>query len=475
MESYKVLVIGSGPAGHHAAIQAAKLGHKTAIIERRQNVGGVALNAGTIPSKTLREAILYLTGFRQRGLYGDSYRVKNQITFEDLTFRVDHVVAHELEVFRSHFQRNGVDVIYGEASFVDPHTLRVVNPESTGDYHGDFIIIATGTRPARPDHIPFDGEKVFDTDQMWQLHHKALPKTLTVVGGGVIGVEYSSAMAAVGTQVTLVERRQRILDFVDDEIVDALCYHMRDMRTVFRLGETVAQVKVDQSTGKVIALLESNKSIVSDALLYAAGRVGNSDRLNLDAAGLTADARGRLEVDKSYRTNVPHIFAAGDIIGFPSLASTSMEQGRLATCSALGQKCTSMPHLFPYGIYTIPEISYVGKTERELTEFKIPYEIGVAPYKEIARGQIIGDEIGMLKLLFHRETTQLLGVHIIGEGATELVHIGQMVLTHGGTLDAFVNAVFNYPTLAECYKVAALAGMNKLSQLESAVPEHGAV
>ncbi|MBD3298903.1 MAG: Si-specific NAD(P)(+) transhydrogenase [candidate division Zixibacteria bacterium] len=470
MRTYDVIVIGSGPAGHHAAIQSAKLGKSTAVIERRQTIGGVALNAGTIPSKTLREAIMYLTGFRQRGLYGSSYRVKDKITFKDLTYRVDHVVEHELDVFRSHFQRNGVDIIAGDASFKDPHTLTVRSADGSDEnVSGAAIIIATGTRPARPDHVPFDGEDIFDTDEMWKIKDEYLPKTLTVVGGGVIGIEYASALAAVGVQITVIERRPRILEFVDDEIIDALCYHLRAMRTVLRLGEEVTSV-TRNNKGQVVATLASNKTIVSEALLYAVGRQGNTTTLNLGAAGLEADKRGRIEVDALYRTKVTHIFAAGDVIGFPSLASTSMEQGRLAANYAQDRECTSLPHLFPYGIYTIPEISYVGRNERELTEAKVPYEMGIAPYREIARGQIIGDETGMLKLLFHQKTRELLGVHIIGEGAAELIHIGQMVLTHGGTIDAFVDTVFNYPTLAECYKVAALAGTNKLASTDG-IPE----
>jgi NAD(P) transhydrogenase len=464
MRRYDLIVIGSGPAGHHAAIQGAKLGQSVAIIERRDTLGGVALNAGTIPSKTLREAVLYLTGFRQRGLYGDSYRVKDKITLPDLRFRVDRVIAHEINVFRSHFLRNGVDVLTGEASFLNPNTLQVSGHGESYEAQAGRIIIATGTRPACPEHIPFDGERVFDTDQLWDLKQIQLPKTLIVVGGGVIGIEYACAMAALGVQVTVVEKRPGILDFVDREVIDALCYHMRSLRTVIRLGEDVAGVAKDEG-GRVVARLASNKTIVSDALLYAAGRVGNTDQLNLAAAGLTADDRGRLAVDGQYRTAVEHIYAAGDVIGFPSLASTSMEQGRLAACAAFGRDCVSMSHLFPYGIYTIPEISYVGKNEEQLTRDLIPYEVGVAQYREIARGQIIGDETGFLKLLFHQKTKRLLGVHIIGEGATELVHVGQMVLAHEGTIDTFVNSVFNYPTLAECYKVAALTGINKLATL----------
>jgi len=459
---FDLVVIGSGPAGHHAAIQGAKLGKSVAVVERRDTLGGVALNAGTIPSKTLREAILYLTGFRQRGLYGASYRVKDKITLADLRMQVDRVVTSETDVFRLHFLRNGVEVLNGTASFENPYTLKISSGGSSYDIRGEKIIVAVGTRPARPPHIPFDGDCVMDTDQLWSLKRDEFPKSVTVVGGGVIGIEYACVMAALGSRVTLVEKRPRVLDFVDVEVVEALCYHMRSMDVVFRLGEEVTSVTRGDN-GKVTALLASNKSVSSDALLYAAGRVGNTDALNLDAAGLHADDRGRVRVDANYRTDIPNIYAAGDVIGFPSLASTSMEQGRLASCSALGVGCRSMPHMFPYGIYTIPEISYVGRNEEQLTKEGIPFEVGVAHYREIARGQIIGDQNGFLKLLFHQQTKKLLGVHIIGEGATELVHIGLMVLAHDGTIDTFIDSVFNYPTLAECYKVAALAGVNRMA------------
>lgn len=460
---YDMLVIGSGPAGHHAAIQSAKLGKKVAIVERRAVVGGTVIRAGTLPSKTLREAILYLSGFRQRGLYGISYRVKDDITLDDLRFRVNHVVSHEIDVYRSHFQRNDVELISGTASFVEPHVLRIVSDDDDEEeIEGGNIIIATGTHPAHAPDVPFDGKTIVDTDQLWELQWEKLPKTLTVVGGGVIGMEYTCAMAALGIKVTLIECRKQVLDFADEEVIDALCYHMRGMGTTFRLGEEVVAISPTEE-GRVVARLKSNKTVTSDGLIYAVGRLGNTDRLNLDAAGLSADKRGRIQVDQQYRTGVPHIFAVGDVIGFPSLASTSMEQGRLAACFAFGVDAVSLPELFPYGIYTIPAISYVGKTEKELTDEGVPYEVGMARYNEIARGLIIGDESGFLKLLFHQETRQLLGVHILGEGATELVHIGQMVLANSGTIDTFVTNVFNYPTLAECYKVAALAGVNKLN------------
>jgi len=460
MKSYDMIVIGTGPAGQRAAIQAAKLGKRVAIVEKKEFVGGVCINTGTIPSKTLREAVLYLSGFRQRGLYGISYAVKKDITIEDLTFRCQHVIKSEIEVIRAQLQRNRVDLLAGQASFLDPHHIRVES--ATGqqdDYEANFIVISTGTTPARSPLFPVDGRTIIDSDRIFDL--PKIPRSMTIVGGGIIGTEYACMFATLSVAVTLVELRPKLLDFVDDEIVEALCYHMRDIGVRLRLGEAVERVEVSPE-GRAVAHLKSKKLIVSDTLLYAVGRQGNTESLNLAAAGLKTDERGRLSVNEHFQTAVPHIYAAGDVIGFPSLASVAMEQGRLASCHAFGVPSTAVPELFPYGIYTIPEISYVGQTEEQLTEAGIPYEVGIARYREIARGQIIGDQTGMLKLLFHRETRKLLGVHIIGEGAAELVHIGQVVLTYGGTIEYFINNVFNYPTLAECYKVAAFAGVNKL-------------
>ncbi|MBI3695171.1 MAG: Si-specific NAD(P)(+) transhydrogenase [Acidobacteria bacterium] len=460
MKEYDLVVIGTGPAGHHGAIQAAKLGKSVAAVEMKACLGGACINTGTIPSKTLREAVLHLSGFKQRGLYGIAYNTKHKISMEDLTRRVGEVIRTEVGVFNDQFRRNDVEILTGRASFVDPHLIRVEGPEGDLICRADYVLISTGTRPTHCDSIPLDGTTIFDTDALISL--PVLPKLLTVVGGGVIGVEYACMAAALGIQVTLVERRPRILDFVDDEIIEALSYHMRSEGVTFRLGEEVAEV-VKTPDGKVCARLKSKKQIWSDALLYAVGRQGNTESLNLAAAGLAADERGRLQVNENFQTAVPHIYAAGDVIGFPSMASVSMEQGRLAACHAFHQPTTSAPHLFPYGIYSLPEISFVGKTEGQLTEEDVPYEVGIANYREIARGQIIGDTTGLLKLLFHRDTRRLLGVHIIGEGATELIHIGQAVLAFEGAIDFFVNTVFNYPTLAECYKVAALAGLNRLN------------
>jgi NAD(P) transhydrogenase len=462
---YDLIVIGSGPAGQRAAIQAAKLGKQVAVVEKRATLGGVSINTGTIPSKTLREAVMFLSGYNQRGLYGSSYTVKDKITVDDLLFRTDSVIRTEIDVVRHQLMRNGVDLIAAEATFVDAHTLRLAYVDGRGqrDATTNAVVIATGTTVARDGHIPFDGKDILTSDDI--LHLDQIPKSMTVVGGGVIGIEYATIFAALGVRVTVVDKRDRLLPFVDYEVIDELSHQMRDSRITLRLGEEVKGVeKIANANGdeRVRILLVSGKQIVTQKALYSIGRVGSSGSLCLAAAGLTADDRGRIKVDAHYRTAVPNIYAVGDVIGFPSLASTSMEQGRLAVCHAFGIETRSLPDLFPYGIYTIPEISIVGKSEEELTQAGIPYEVGKASYREIARGQIIGDQKGMLKLIFHLETRDLLGVHIIGTGASELIHIGQAVLAFGGKVDYFVNTVFNYPTLAECYKVAAFDGINRL-------------
>ena len=459
MSDYDLIVIGSGPAGHHAAIQGAKLGRRVAIVERQQCVGGVCINTGTIPSKTLREAVLYLSGVHQRGFYGVSYRVKPNITMHDLMFRCHHVIEREIDVYRAQFVRNGVDVLEGHATFEDPHTIRVNAESGDARFRADYFVIATGTAPARSPGVPTDHASVIDSDGLFRLTD--VPRSMIIVGGGVIGVEYACMFATLGVAVTLVDGRHRLLEFLDVEIVEALIYHMRTTGVTFRLGEVVERVECP-ADHHVVAHLASNKELHAETLLYAAGRQGNTADLNLEAVGLEADPRGRLAVDATFRTTVPHIYAAGDVVGFPSLASVSMEQGRVASANAFGIPTVTMPALFPYGLYTIPEVSFVGQTEEQLTGGQVPYEVGIANYREIARGGIIGDTIGRLKLIFHRETGAVLGVHIIGDGATELVHIGQAVIALGGTIRYFIDHVFNYPTLAECYKVAALAGINKV-------------
>ena len=456
---FDMFVIGTGPAGQRAAIQAAKLGRRVGVCERREVVGGVCINTGTIPSKTFREAVLYLTGFRQRGIYGSSFAVKEDISMsDDLLFRCNYVIGRETDVIRHQLRRNRVEVLSGEAAFEGPHTLTVSAGGNVVRVESDKVVIATGTTPAPYRGFNADGETVIDSDDILSL--KEVPRTMTVVGAGVVGIEYASIFAALGSEVTIVERRNEILDFVDREIVDSLTYHMRNMGCIFRLGEEVESVQ--SVRGQAVARLKSGKRIVSDLLLYSVGRIGATAALNLEAAGLAADERGRIPVDENYQTARSHIYAVGDVVGFPSLASTSMEQGRIAACHAFGIEYHSSPDHFPFGIYSVPELSMVGETEHDLTAAGVPYEVGLARYREIARGNILGDDTGMLKLLFHGESRKLLGVHIIGAEASELVHIGQAVLAFGGTLDYFVNTVFNYPTLAECYKVAALDCYNKI-------------
>ncbi|MEK6605707.1 MAG: Si-specific NAD(P)(+) transhydrogenase, partial [Nitrospirota bacterium] len=420
------------------------------------------INTGTLPSKTLKDAIYYLHGFKLRSFASISYSLKKSMTLRDLMARKDLVVKHELEVINNQLERNDVELIHGTASFVDPNTIRVATKGGDLDtLHAPLIVIATGSRPRRPEEIPFNDVTVCDSDSI--LSTEALPKSMIVMGGGVIGCEYASMFAAFGIKVTLYDRRLEILRFVDQEIVQALIYHMRTNGVTIRLGEEIDKVAIDEQ-GRVVTALKSGKTIVTDSLLYSMGRLANTDSLNLPAAGLTVDKIGQLKVNEHYQTDVPHIYAAGDVIGFPGLASTSMEQGRLAACHAFHVEQSALPKILPYGIYTIPEISTVGKTEEELTKENVPYEVGRAFYKEIARGQIVGDLEGLLKLIFHRSTMELLGVHIIGDGATELVHIGQAVITYGGKVDFFVHNVFNYPTLAECYRTAALDGINRLAK-----------
>jgi NAD(P) transhydrogenase len=461
--SHDLVVIGSVSAGQKAAIAAAKLGKKAAVIDRKEMVGGVCLHTGTIPSKTLREAILYLSGFRERSFYGKDYAVNREITVADLAFRVQKVMSKEMEVVRAQLARNHILTVHGRARFTDPHTVEVETLDGPAVLKGEHILIACGTRPAHNATVPLDGERIIDSDQL--LQGKSLPRDLIVVGAGVIGLEYASMFAALGANVTLVEKRDRFLEFLDHEIVDELMHQMRKRGVIFRLGETVERLEVtDGPPKKAVLLLESGKRIVSDAVVFSAGRVGATKALNLGAAGLVADDRGRLKVDETFRTAAPHIFAAGDVIGYPSLAATSSEQGRLAACHAFGVPAGPMAQHFPIGIYAIPEVSMVGRTEYDLTREKVPYESGVARYREIARGQILGDDSGFFKMLFHRDGQRLLGVHTIGSGATELIHIGQAVLGLGGGLDYFLQTVFNYPTLAECYKVAALDAANKLAR-----------
>jgi NAD(P) transhydrogenase len=469
---FDLLVIGSGPGGQKAAIAAAKLGRRAAVVERRDMIGGVCLNTGTIPSKTLREAVLYLTGANQHEMYGQSYRVKDEITIADLAARTQHVVGREIDVVRSQLSRNRVSILTGTGYFIDPHQVEV--DDGFGRVQrasAEKVVIATGTTPARPASVEFDDRTIIDSDGIVNLER--VPRSMVVAGAGVIGIEYASMFAALGTKVTVVERRDRMLEFCDVEVVEALKYHLRDLAVTFRFGETVASVEARPQGA--IATLKSGKKIPADVVMYSAGRQGMSRELNLAAAGLTADDRGRIEVDEYFRTAAQHIYAVGDIIGFPALAATSMEQGRLAAYHACGETLpavrtglsprTSTDQLSPIGIYSLPEISFIGRTEDQLTADSVPFEVGVSRYRELARGQIVGDSYGVLKLLVSLEDRTLLGVHVFGTGATELVHIGQAVMGCGGTVDYLVDAVFNYPTLAESYKVAALDATNKMREI----------
>lgn len=472
--SYDLVVIGSGPAGQKGAIAAAKLGKRVAMVDRRGTLGGVSLHTGTIPSKTLREAVLYLSGFRQRPFYGKDYTLKERISVEDLNFRIRAVVERELEVVRSQLKRNGVTLIDGLARFLDPHAIEVetavapaarpVGPSSerAGNVltlKTQYVLIACGTRPARSPQIPVDGVRIFDSD-MLQGANEVFREAI-VVGAGVIGLEYASMFATLGSHVTVIEQRPAMLDFVDKEIVEVLCYHLRRQGVTFRLGEKVTSVEVNDQ-GRVVTQLESGKKVQGDALLYTVGRQTNVDLLNLETVDIVPDQRGRIAVNEYFQTKVPNVYAAGDVIGFPALASTSMEQGRLASCHMFGLPCQCYPDLLPLGIYTIPEISMVGKTEQELTEARIPYEVGIARFEELAKGQILGAEPGLLKILFDPADRNILGVHIIGEQAAELIHVGLAVVALEGTIEFFRDMVFNYPTLAEAYKVAALNGLNKI-------------
>jgi NAD(P) transhydrogenase len=458
VSEFDLVVIGCGPGGQKAAIAAAKLGKRAAVIERASEVGGACVNTGTIPSKTLRETVLYLTGLSQRELYGQSYRVKDDIGMEDLSGRTSHVIGRELEVLQDQLARNRVKLIHGRAHFVDRHTVGVDQPTGEIQLSANKVVIATGTRPARPSNVSFDDQSVLDSDGILCL--KSVPRSLVVVGAGVIGIEYASIFAALGCKVTVVEKRERMLEFCDEEIVQALQYHLRGLHVTFRFRETVAAV--ERHDNRTLTVLASGKTILADAVMYSAGRVGATEGLDLENVGIVPDERGRVPVDAHYRTSVENIYAVGDVIGFPALAATSMAQGRLAAYHAFGEPTTGLGGHMPIGIYTIPEISYVGRTEAELTEAAVPYEVGISRFRELARGQIAGDSHGMLKLLVSPSDRKLLGVHLFGTGATETVHIGQAVMGCAGTVDYLVDAVFNYPTLAEAYKVAALDVTNKL-------------
>ncbi len=462
MKRYDLLIIGSGPGGEKAAIQGAKLGKKVAVIEREPYIGGAGIHTGTLPSKTLRETALYLSEIKQRAVFGFQFVPGRDVTLTELMFRKSDVIRRQMEVVLEQFRRNNIEIIYGEGSLLDDHRVAVKGRDgSREEFYGEFIVLAAGSRPTRPPEIPFDSDHIYDSDTILKID--SIPTTITIIGGGVIGSEYACIFSALGVKVTLIEKKDRILSFADREISESLMYRMRHSGVTLRLAEEVSGITVEKP-GRVITGLKSTKFVVSEKLLYTMGRSGNSDKLNLDAAGIRTGKRGAILVNENYQTEAANVYAVGDVIGFPSLASTSREQGRRAVCHAFereGQTCEITGYM-PFGVYTIPEISMVGATEEELTGRNIPYEVGSAYFEEVARGQIAGDVYGMIKILFNREDKRLLGVHIVGEKASELIHIGQAVMNFGGTIDYFKDVVFNYPTLSDGYKSAALNGLNKL-------------
>ncbi|HSI39386.1 MAG TPA: Si-specific NAD(P)(+) transhydrogenase [Xanthobacteraceae bacterium] len=464
MYDYDMIVIGSGPSGRRAAVQSAKIGKSALVVEKGRRVGGVSVHTGTIPSKTLRETVLNLSGWRERGFYGRSYRVKHDISAADLLARLHKTLDHEVEVLEHQFSRNGVRTGRGEARFVSPHEIEITAEGGERQVvSAAHVLIACGTRPFRPDYVPFNGSTVFDSDEIIELPR--LPRSIAVIGAGVIGVEYATIFSALDVAVTLIEPRATFLDFIDKELIDELVHELRDRNVALRLGAAVSSIQLGPD-GRPVCKLADGRTVITDMLLFAAGRVGATDRLNLEAAGLKTDHRGRLEVEpRTLRTNVPHIYAAGDVIGFPSLASTSMEQGRVAACHAFGLEPPPPPEFFPYGIYSVPEISTVGMSEEEVRKREIPYECGIARFRETSRGHIMGLNNGMMKMIFSVKTRRLLGVHIVGEGATELIHIGQAVLNLKGTIDYFIENTFNYPTLAEAYKIAGLDAWNRMTRV----------
>jgi NAD(P) transhydrogenase len=471
MACYNFVVLGSGPAGRRAAIQAAKLGKSVLVVDDRSRVGGVSVHTGTIPSKTLRETVLNLSGWRERGFYGQSYRVKQDVCGDDLAGRLGKTLEHEIAVLEHQFARNGVKTMVGSGRFLDRNRIAVAL--SAGDrrveevVEADKVLIAVGTTPYRPAAIPFNGRNVLDSDDF--IRAPRVPRSLTVVGAGVIGLEYATIFSALDVPVTLIEPRATMLDFMDREIVDHLAYLMRERGMAIRLRGEVKEIGFT-AAGAPICLLADGRQVSSEIVLFTAGRMGATGGLNLKACGLAVDSRGRLTVDPvTFQTEVPHIYAAGDVIGFPSLASTSMEQGRTAACHAFDAPPPASDQAFPLGIYSVPELSSVGLTEEEARRQGIAYECGIARMRETSRGHIMGISSGMLKLIIELETRRVLGVHIIGEGATELVHIGQAVINLGGTIDYFIDNSFNYPTLAEAYKVAALDAWNRLRRQESNV------
>ena len=460
MSHYDLVIIGSGPAGRTAAIQAGKLKRKVLVVDRKDRLGGVSIHTGTIPSKTLRETVLNLSGWRERSFYGRSYRVKDEIGASDLRDRLEKTLDYEVDVLEHQFNRNHVETLHGVARFLSKTEIEVTT--GTGEVAqvtSKKFLIATGTKTYRPDNVPFNGTNILDSDEFLEMSQ--IPRSLIVVGAGVIGVEYATMFSALDVKVTLIEPRETFLDFIDRTLIQEFTHEIRENGVDLRLGSAVANI---EDKGDHVQLeLENGRQVQAEMLLFAAGRIGATEKLGMEAVGLELDHRGRFSVDrKTYQTDVPNIYAAGDVIGHPSLASTSLQQGRVAACHALNTPSLPESPWFPYGIYSVPEISTCGMSEEDIQKRNIPYEVGVARFRETSRGNIMGLEHGMLKMLFSLKTRRVLGVQIVGEGATELIHIAQAVLNLKGTVDYFVQNTFNYPTLAEAYKIAGLDAFNRM-------------
>ena len=460
MSHYDLVIIGSGPAGRTAAIQAGKLKRKVLVVDRKGRLGGVSIHTGTIPSKTLRETVLNLSGWRERSFYGRSYRVKDEIGASDLRDRLEKTLDYEVDVLEHQFNRNHVETLHGVARFLSKTEIEVTT--DTGEIAqvtSKKFLIATGTKTYRPDNVPFNGTNILDSDEFLEMSQ--IPRSLIVVGAGVIGVEYATMFSALDVKVTLIEPRETFLDFIDRTLIQEFTHEIRENGVDLRLGSAVANI---EDKGDHVQLeLENGRQVQAEMLLFAAGRIGATEKLGMEAVGLELDHRGRFSVDrKTYQTDVPNIYAAGDVIGHPSLASTSLQQGRVAACHALNTPSLPESPWFPYGIYSVPEISTCGMSEEDIQKRNIPYEVGVARFRETSRGNIMGLEHGMLKMLFSLKTRRVLGVQIVGEGATELIHIAQAVLNLKGTVDYFVQNTFNYPTLAEAYKIAGLDAFNRM-------------
>ncbi len=465
---YDLVVIGSGPAGEKGAAQAAWFGKKVALIERHRVLGGACVNTGTIPSKTLREAALQLSGFRRREVFGIDLAVRDDGTLAQLMSRKNQVVEQQWELIDDNLERHNVDRFYGTARFVSPRELVVQRGDEEESITGKVILIATGSSPYRPEMIPFDDTSIFDSDSILSIDR--MPKSLAVIGAGVIGCEYASIFGALGVRVEMIDAREDLLGHMDREIVEVLFASLTNRFDIeLHLGVEVRSVKVDEAVHLELA---DGKVITTEKLLVAAGRSGNTRHLNLEAAGIVTNARGNIPVNEKYQTNVPNIYAAGDVIGFPALASTSMEQARVAMVHAFDLKYkTEVASILPYGIYTIPEMATIGLTEDQGLEQGLNVTVGKARYRNNSRGQIIADEEGMVKLVFDSESLELLGVHIVGENAAELLHVGMMVMHMHGTINAFVESVFNYPTLGEAYKYAAYDGLGKVARLKAFVAD----